>query len=430
VTDDIRDDSENPPAGEPVDNPVQWNARTLFQITGTTVLLPNIFFGLGEGAVIPIIPLFATQTGAGLAVAALAAAMLPLGELVASVPAGWLVGRIGERNGMYWAALISAVGSVVCWMSANIGILICGVFLIGVSSAMFALARHSFVTVAVPLSHRGRGLSLMGGSSRLGILVGPFISAVVIHTAGDVRPAWAIPVIASAAIALTLWFCSDEGALDRIGGDPMADISESSRVWETFKSRRDVLFRVGVAAGLINTMRISRQIIVPLIGLTLDLPPATITTFVGICATVDFALFYVGGQLMDRFGRLWVAVPTMLAFAVSHVVLAISDDLDEPILWYVGASVLMSVGNGVTSGIVATMGSDLADQRAPAAFLGSWRLITQLGPAGAPFIISALTGLFSVAVATFAMAGTSLVGALVLIRYVPRYLPKLSGGPH
>lgn len=428
MSEDIPHKSEGHRTPEPVDDPVQWNARTLFQITGTTVLLPNIFFGLGEGAVIPIIPLFATQNGAGLAVAALAAAMLTLGELVGSVPAGWLVGRIGERNGMYWAALISAIGSGVCWGSAHIGMLLFGVFLIGISSAMFALARHSFITVVVPLSHRGRGLSLMGGSSRLGILVGPFISAIVIHAVGDVRPAWAIPVIAAAAIALTLWFCSDDGAVDRsVGCDPIADSAESSRIWETFKSRRDVLIRVGLAAGLINTMRISRQLIVPLIGVTLELPAATITTFVGVCATVDFALFYVGGQLMDRYGRLWVAVPTMLAFAVSHVVLAVVDDLADPLVWYVGASVLMSIGNGVTSGIVATMGSDLADPRAPAAFLGSWRLITQLGPAGAPFAISALTGLFSVAVATFAMAGTSLVGALVLIRYVPRYLPRLPG---
>ena len=407
---------------------MQWNARTLLQITGKTVLLPNIFFGLGEGAVIPIIPLFATQSGAGLAVAALAAAMLTLGELVGSVPAGWLVGRIGEQNGMYWAALISATGSIVCWVSPHIGVLIVGVFLIGLSSAMFALARHSFITVVVPLSHRGRGLSLMGGSSRLGILVGPFISAVVIHATGNVRPAWAIPVCASVAIALTLRFCSNDDDLDRTDdGAPAADSSETGRIWETFKSRRDVLVRVGLAAGLINTMRISRQIIVPLIGVTLALAPATITTFVGICATIDFALFYVGGQLMDRFGRLWVAIPTMLAFAASHVVLAMVGDLDHPIPWYVGAAVLMSVGNGVTTGIVAAMGSDLADRRAPAAFLGSWRLITQLGPAGAPFVISLLTGLFSVAVATFAMAGTSIVGALALIRYVPRYLPKSPG---
>jgi MFS family permease len=409
---------------EPKDIPAQWNARRLVQITGTAVLLPNIFFGLGEGAVIPIIPLFAAHMGAGLAVAALAAAMLTLGELAASIPAGWLVGRIGEKNGMYCAAVIFAVGSIVCLLSPHIAVLIFGVFLIGTSSAMFALARHSFVTIAVPLSHRGRGLSLMGGSNRLGILIGPFISAVVIHVAGDIRPAWCIPVVASAAIVLTLWVCADA---DADAGHPTEEDSETAGMWQTFKSRKDVLIRVGVAAGLINTMRISRQIIVPLIGLTLDLPATTITTFVGICATVDFALFYFGGQLMDRFGRLWVAVPTMVAFAASHVVLALVDDLADPLPFYIGASVLMSVGNGVTSGIVATMGSDLADQRAPAAFLGSWRLITQLGPAGAPFAISALTGLFSVAVATFAMAGTSLVGALVLIRYVPRYLPKVPG---
>ena len=68
------------PAGE-------WNTRSLFRLTGTTVLLPNLLYGVGQGAIIPIIPLFASQIGASLAAAALAAAMLTMGQLVASLPA-------------------------------------------------------------------------------------------------------------------------------------------------------------------------------------------------------------------------------------------------------------------------------------------------------------------------------------------------------
>ena len=42
----------------------------------------------------------ATERGASLALAGLIAAMLMVGELVADLPAGWLVARIGERIAM------------------------------------------------------------------------------------------------------------------------------------------------------------------------------------------------------------------------------------------------------------------------------------------------------------------------------------------
>jgi MFS family permease len=412
------------PAGE-------WNTRSLFRLTGTTVLLPNLLYGVGQGAIIPIIPLFASQIGASLAAAALAAAMLTMGQLVASLPAGWLVVRVGEKNGMYYAAAAAGAGAAICWVATNIGILIAGVFLFGMSNAVFALARHSFVTVAVPLSHRGRGLSLMAGANRLGVLLGPFISAVVVHIAGGVRPAFGTAVGSSVVIAVALWLFANDADMEKYAEfDRVTDGPDATGMWTTFKATRGPLMRVGMSAGLIATMRVTRQVLVPLIGVALGLSATTISLVVGVCAAVDFALFYMGGQLMDRFGRMWLAIPTMLAFAASHAVLAVVADIPNSFTWYVGASVFMSIGNGLTSGIVATMGSDLADQRAPAAFLGSWRLVTQLCPAAAPFVISALTGLFSIGIASFAMAGTALMGAGLLVRYVPRYLPKLPGGRH
>ena len=58
--------------------------------------LPTLLFSIGEGAIIPVIPVVATDRGASLALAGLIAAMLMVGELAGDLPAGWLVARIGE----------------------------------------------------------------------------------------------------------------------------------------------------------------------------------------------------------------------------------------------------------------------------------------------------------------------------------------------
>lgn len=389
------------------------------------MLVPNFLYGTSQGSIIPIVPLFAHQLGSSLATAALVAAMLPLGQWASNIPSGWLVGRVGERRTMYLGALLAATGAIVCWAAPTITVLGIGVLLIGGAAAVFNLARQTYVTVAVSPIYRGRAMSLLGGANRAGVLVGPFLTAMVIRLADDTRTAFAVALTASLTIVLVLRLLPED---DHPEGtvDPKSTAEDAKRpgVRAIFRTRYDVLLRVGTATGLINFMRTCRQIIVPLVGVTLGLHPAQIALVVGAGAVLEFALFYPGGLIMDRFGRLWTGVPSMLMFAVSHAVLAVAPELIYPVGWYVGASLLMGVGNGLTSGIVAAMGSDLADQRAPAAFLGVWRSITDLGPASAPLVISALTGAFSLAIASGAMTAVAVTGAGMLLRYVPRYLPS------
>ena len=395
---------------------------------GATVLVPNFLYGTGQGSLIPIAPLFAHQLGASLAEAALVAAMLPLGQWASNVPAGWLVGRIGERRTIYVGAALAGVGAVACWLSVNVTLLGVGVLLVGSAAAVFNLARQSLVTVEVPLAYRGRAMSMLGGANRAGMLVGPFLAAAAIGLTGDIGSAFAVGLIASLAIIVVLPLLPGEHASDSSSGsDRIPEGPDRLGIWATIKARRGVLLRAGMAVGLISFMRTSRQIIVPLVGVTIGLHAVDISLVVGVGAIIEFALFYLGGQIMDRFGRLWTAVPSMVMFALSHGVLAFATQLIHPFAWFFGASLLMAVGNGITSGVVAAMGSDLADQRAPAAFLSAWRSITDLGPTTAPFVISGVTAATSLAVASSAMGGVAVLGIVMLLRYLPRYLPKRVG---
>ena len=76
--------------------------------------LPTLVFSIGEGAIIPIIPIVAHNLGATLAVAGLIAAMVMVGELVGDIPSGWIVSRIGERTAMIGASFLSIVGLITC----------------------------------------------------------------------------------------------------------------------------------------------------------------------------------------------------------------------------------------------------------------------------------------------------------------------------
>ena len=58
---------------------------------------PTVLFALGEGAVVPLLPVIAAELGADVPTAALVAAALVVGQLCGNIPAGWAVARVGER---------------------------------------------------------------------------------------------------------------------------------------------------------------------------------------------------------------------------------------------------------------------------------------------------------------------------------------------
>lgn len=409
--------------------------------------LPAALFAIGEGAIIPIIPIAASSLGAGLAFAGFVAALILVGELIGDVPSGIVVARIGERNAMIGAAVVSVVGLLVCTVAPDSWVLALGVFLVGVSTAVFALARHAYMTTAIPLRIRARALSSLGGVFRFGYFVGPFLAAGVVHLTGTTQSAFWIHIVCCLAAAVVLLVLRDPATGVRglrkpprasrpatsdatDGTEPPADTGaqlvqqEAHGLFRTIRANRAVLLRLGSGAGLIGALRAGRQVILPLWAVSVGLDDATAALVIGIAGAVDFALFYTSGQIMDRWGRLASALPCMLGLSVSYFLLAWSGHLDARVGWFVAIAVGMSLANGVGSGILMTLGADLAPRGNPAPFLGAWRFTGDFGQAAAPLVISGVTAIASIAVASGVMGVLGLVGAGILLRYVPRYLPR------
>ena len=411
-----------------IEPPFRWRSIAL------PALLPTLLFSTGEGAIIPIIPIVADDLGASLAIAGFVAAVLTLGELFGNIPSGWLIARIGERPAMIGAAALSLVGLVVCLISPNPIALAFGVLLVGLSGAVFALARHAFLTSFVPLAYRARALSTLGGTFRLGFFVGPFITAGVVHLTGSPASAFWIGIAMAVGSAIVLVTLPDPEksfghvATVRLAGRDMREgealvEQESAGLFRTMWVNRAVLSRLGTGAALIGALRASRQVILPLWAVSIGVSAPNTALIIGIAGAVDFALFYTGGQIMDRFGRLWTALPSMIGLGIGHLVLAFTHDLDARASWFIAAAMVLAVANGIGSGILMTLGADLADRRNPAPFLGAWRFTGNLGGATAPLAIAGITAAASLALAAGVMGVLGLVGAIVVLRYLPRFLP-------
>ena len=376
------------------------------------VFIPSALFSTGEYALVPMIPASAERLGASLPLAGIIAGFVMIGTVLADIPAAKVVSRFGERNSMLYSALVAALGLVVAVQSQNLWILALGVLVVGFAASVFALARHTFMAENVPLEMRARALSVLGGMFRLGSFAGPMLASIAIAAFGVESVFW----LSAGAMLLAMAVLIGSRELEGEGPAPVENSGTFSILWR----ERKKLATVGLGASILGMLRTTRIIGLPLWALYLKLPAEQTALYIGIAAALDFALFYTSGQIMDRFGRVWAAVPTLIGLGLTHLVVGLAQDSTEFLL----LALAMALANGLGSGVILVLGADLAPQDGRSEFLGGYRVLVDGAVAASSPLLSWLTLLSgSVAVGMGAFGFLGLFGAWLMLKYIPRYAP-------
>ena len=394
--------------------------------------LPTFIYSIGMGAIVPVVPAIAGGLGADVALAGFIAGALLIGQAIGNLPAAVVVHRIGERRAMIAAALATVVGALISVTATTAWQLLVGVLLQGLMTATFALARQSFLSTYVPLKYRARAMSSLGGVFRSGMFVGPFLAAWLIGLTGTPHSNFWAFIVCSLLVVVVLLVLPDieryarpnlprQDAGRDDAGEPRA--SETS-LWRTLVTRRRELLTLGLGAGAMMMLRSARQVLLPLWGYSIGMDAAAVALVVGIGGAIDFALFFTSGWIMDKWGRGASGVPALLGLGVGFSVLAFVHGVADPRAWFVAVVIWVALSNGIGSGIVMTLGADLADPQRPAPFLGAWRTVVDTSSATVPFLISGVIALAGLPVAAGVFGAIGFVGAFLLARYIPRYVPK------
>jgi MFS family permease len=387
-----------------------------------SVYVPTLLFSIGQGAVLPIIPLFALELGASAAAAGFVIGMRGLGLMLFDVPSGVAVSRFGDKGVMVLGTAMVAVVAVGASLSKSAVVLGVLMLVMGGGWAFWQLARLAYVSEAVPAEQRGRALSLVGGVYRLGLFLGPILGGFLGKHYGLGSAFYAQAVMGLAASTL-MFLVVRQGS----GAEDLTGHGIGGRLAATVVAHRSVFLTAGCAVIALQVLRQGRQVFLPLWGDAIGLDVAQIGLVYGISSFVDAALFYPSGYVMDRWGRKWASVPSLLTLAIGLLILPATTE----VYGYALVAILTGIGNGFGAGIVQVLGADFTPPAKRGEFLGVWRLIGDVGNAGGPFVVSFVVGIASLGLAAICTGTLGLAGALIMWLLVPETLvrgrPRTSG---
>ena len=381
-----------------------------------TAFGPSLLFGLGEGAILPVIPLTARAMGASVPVTALLVGLIGMGSLLSNIPASLITMRHGERWAIVAGAIWCAIAMALCGWSGNLGVFAMGCFMIGMSQAIFSLARQSYLTEVVPVEYRARVMSTLGGTMRIGMFIGPFVAAAAIHLYG-LAGAYGVgmaALVASGVLAARLPDLSLH-AVDK-HQETAGDKPRTLTILSTLRANRHVFVTLGLGMLLVSAVRTTRQTAIPLWADHLALDAAVTAVIYGLASGVDMLLFYPAGKVMDQLGRRWVVVPSLVIMGAGLLALPLTHNAQTLLL----AAMAIAFGNGIGSGMMMTLGADHSPRHGRAHFLGLWRLMADVGALCGPVLLSLLAATLTLGAGIAATGAMAFLAAGQLAYWIPR----------
>ena len=368
------------------------------------VYVPSVAGTLGIGLLLPVLPLYLRGVGLSFSEVAVVLGAVGIGAMIGGIPSGSTMAHHDERALMAVSLVIMAASTAVFGLTTAVMALVALRFAFGVGFVGLRLSRQTYVTARVETGARGRALSLIGGSFRLSLLVGPVVGGFLADSVGFTPTFLVCGAVTLVGLA---------GALDRGPGSRAAGLSNGERVplFAALWRYRATLAKAGIPSGLVIAVRQGRYLAVPLIAAELDLSLTAVGGLLAIGTGADLLLFPVSGYVMDRFGRLYAIVPSFMLVTAGLVILGYADTAAEIAL----AGAVMGVGNGIGAGTMLTMASDLAPALARGQVLSGLAVLQDTGTLLGPLIVGLVADAAGVGASAFALAAVMVLATAWLV---------------
>lgn len=376
------------------------------------VYVPTVLLAFSQGVIILSLPLLATETSDAYSFASLIVSAAAFGTLIADVPTGSLMIRLGLKRTMVIGTVLVAGSTLLLAVPLGAEPQLALRLLAGVGTALWGLSRYTYITQQIPPHLRGRAIASFGGINRAGTFAGPLIAGWIVTQFGlHVSFAFAGVLGILAMLAARMWIPDDASARPSATA-PGSHLGEIAETWKALAGRRaDVLFG-SLGQVLAQVVRQGRQFLIPLYGVeVLGLSAFDVGLVMTTSAVIDMLLFGPAGFLMDRFGRKFAIIPSFTLMSVGIAMIPFTDGFQG----LLAAGIVIGFGNGLGSGTMMTLGADFAPTGFTSTFLSLWRFIGDSGQMLGPILVGVVAQVFDLRESAWVLAGCSAACALMML---------------
>jgi MFS family permease len=401
-------------AGQSAGNTSKLNvmSRDLF----LSLYLPALAISLGEGIATPVLPVYAKSFGISFGTATLVVILNGIGGWLATVPIGYMIDRYGRRPVLLAGPLLTAATAIMTAFAPTFGILLVCRFFNGASQAMWQLARLAMITDTGKDRERGRMITWMMQVATFGGLFSPAVGGFI-ATYWDIR----VPFFFHAAICIIAIIPSFRLAKET---DPERNraASQGRQVekvpWrEVFRDMANPqMLAFFMAQFLANFTRgVNRG---GLLNLYAAYQYGAGAQTIGLMASANsflqLPLGFTTGYIMDKWGRKRTIVPGFSLLFLAMLFMSATAYFRMPFAIFVAAYLCVTFSQGITSGNMQVMGSDLAPAKGRGQWIAVWRFVAETGSQLSPTVFALVGAAFGY-VGAFTIVGLSSLSVALLV---------------
>ena len=369
----------------------------LLMITVSTVLVMS-----GQGIITPVLPLFATQFGAGVASVGLTLSIFGLARLLLNVPLGLLSERFGRRLLLVAGPLVSSMGMIGSGLAPDLAQLLCWRFLAGAGSAMYMTGAAIYLADISTRANRGRFVATNQGALLVGVSLGPALGGLVADSYG-LRAPFLLVGLATLVASLYGYLRLPETRPARAPEEGAAGNAPRPQTWVHRLGATDFLAVSAVTASVFLTRSAGRMTLMPLFAsASFGYSAGDLGIVFAGMALINLLGLAPAALLTDRVGRKWAIVPGGLVVALGLLLMAGSASN----LQFLLAALLVALGSTFWGPAPATYAADIAVPELRGLALGLNRSAGDAGMVLGPVLLGALADATSIG---WALAANALI---------------------
>jgi MFS family permease len=376
---------------------------------------PSLFIYLAKSLPMAALPLYAIQIlGKSNFTAGVITACAGLGRLLADLPAGYLIDKIGQENSIVISSILMIFSSFICALGGLKSVEVIAATQIVFGAGMGLLIVSWQVMIQQQTELKNEISASIGGISRFSSIFAPVIGAVL-YSAVDMKAVWLTQMVISTMPLLIRIGFKETGdpQVDKLLKKPEKSPVSARGIGQIFASHKRQLIEVGLFFLGLQGFRESRRLLFPLLGVSIGLNAAEITSLISFSYVFDFLLFPVAAMLYASLGTKLAATTTVTVFVIALFFLSLVSSGGGISMLWMGA-ILIGIANGLSAGLALAIGAEMAPPDGGASFAGVFRFVCDSGE----FLAPIMAGLFFQLSIKFAFFGLVMTGVGGLYAYV------------